>query len=340
MNVQQADSTGYSFEQDMDTASQAAFHRPQTPYQAIRLLPRSATESEKDDIVQKYFEPVIVAPSQRPDTLLLPGQVNSKTFDPLNTPAYLQGYFKGNECLHPELRVSLRGIPGDPIPYRLRSDVFVTAVLLLSFFVAMFILSRSMHPLKMQMKNFFYNRDRKQIFTLKSDSEMKNQVFIVLLVCFLLTILFFNYTEMKMTSVFNQVSPYVLLALDMTIFMVYYLVKYILYIAVNWTFFPAQNRSQWMNAYNFIVLSTALCLLPLVLLVVYFDLPLHVMMTVAGAIVIMSGMMVIFKAKHIFFVYKFGLSHLFLYFCTLEMAPLLFLWKMLVTANEYLIGYI
>ncbi len=339
MKASQTDSIAYTFEAGADTASQQAFHRPLTPYQAIRLLPRTATEAEKDDIVQKYFQPVIVAPSQRPDTLSLPGLKGTEA-PSVALPAYKNSFFNGHEYFHPEIRVVLSGIPGDPVPYRLRSDVFVMATLLLSFFVAMFILSRSMHPLKMQLKNFFYNRDRKQIFTLKSDSEMKNQAFIVLLACFLMTILFFNYTEIRMTSVFNQVSPYVLLSVDMAIFLLYYLFKYLLYISVNWTFFPSQNRSQWMNAYNFIVLAKALCLMPVVLLVVYFDLSLHLMLIAVAIIVALSGIMVVFKAKHIFFVYRFGLLHLFLYFCTLEMAPLLFLWKMLVVANEYLIGSI
>ena len=339
MKALQTDSTAYSFESGEDTASQQTFYRPSTPYQAIRLLPRTASESEKDDIVQKYFRPVIVRPSQRPDTLSLPGLTGS-VHSTVSIPAYKNCFFQDSEYLHPEIRVTLNGIPGDPIPYRLRSDVFVTATLLLSFFVAMFILSRSMHPLEMQLKNLFYNRDRTQIFTLKSDSEMKNQAFIVLLACFLMTILFFNYTEVRMTSVFNQISPYVLLSVDMAIFLLYYLVKYLLYISVNWTFFPPQARSQWMNVYNFIVLAKALCLMPVVLLVVYFDLPLRLMQISVAFIVALAGIMVAFKAKHIFFVYKFGLLHLFLYFCTLEMAPLLFLWKMLVAANEYLIGYI
>ena len=339
-SLQQADSTAqYSFELTEDTAEQQVFVRPRTPYQAIRLLPHHASESEKDDIVRKYFEPVIVKPSQRPDTLYIPG-LKGRGLQWEEIPTYKDGFFSKNPMFHPELKVVLNGIPGTPVPYRLRSDVFVMSTLLLSFFVAMYILSRSMHVLQMQMKNFFFKRDRNQIFTLKSDNEMKNQFFIVLLACFLLSILFFNYTEMRMTTVFNQVSPYMLLGLDMGIFLLYYVVKYIGYMMVNWVFFPLQSRSQWMNAYNFIVLSKALCLLPVVLLVVYFDMPIHITLTLVGVIVGLFGLLVIFKAKQIFFGDIFGLCHLFLYFCTLELAPLLFLLKMLVIANEYLTGYI
>lgn len=339
MIMQQSDSTAYSFESGDESTEQTTFHRPQTPYQAIRMLPATATPAEQDEIVQKYFKPVIVDPSHRPDTLSLPGlkSIGKKISD---LPTYKDGFFKGNQYLHPEVRVTLNGIPGDPVPYSLRSDVFVTFTLLLSFFVVMYIFARSLHVVTMQVKNFFYNRDREQIFTLKSDNEMKNQAFIVLLACFLFTILFFNYTEIKLTSVFNQISPYKLLSIDMGIFLIYYALKYLYYGVFNWTFFSSQKRSQWMNAYNFIVLIKALCFIPIVLLVVYFDLSIATTITAALIIIGISEILLIFKAKQIFFVYKFGAIHLFLYFCTLEMAPLLFLWKMLVSANEYLIAYI
>ena len=332
----QADSTAYSFEGEQ---TETVFHRPYTPYQAIKMLPANATEEQKDEIVQKYFQPIIVAPSQRPDTLYIPG-LKGHGMNMADVPTYKDGFFKGNQYLHPEIKVTLNGIPGDPIPYTLRSDVFVTATLLLSFFVAMFIIARSLHVLLMQLKNFFYNRDRNQIFTLKSDSEMKNQLFIVLLICFLLTILFFSYTQVQLTSVFNQVSPYKLLTIDMGIFLGYYFLKYGVYFVFNWTFFSSQKRSQWMNSFNFIVLARSLCFFPIALLTVYFDLSVATMLTAVLVVIGISEILVIFKAKQIFFVYKFGLLHLFLYFCTLEMAPLLFLWKTLVSANAYLISYI
>lgn len=335
------DSIGtFQFEQETEQAeNNNSFQRPQTPYQAIRMLPSGATEDQKDDIVQKYFNPVIVAPSQRPDTLSLPGlKAIVPTIEDL--PSYKDGFFKGNTYLHPELKVFINGIAGDPIPYRLRTDFFVTSTLLLSFFVVMFIFARSMHVMGTQLKNFFYNRDRNQIFTLKSDSEMKNQSFIILLACFLLTILFFNFTEIKLTSVFNRVSPYKLLAMDMGILLTYYFSKYIYYDLFNRTFFSSQKRSQWFNAYNLIILGRASCYFPLVLLVVYFDLNIHTTTIVFALILILSEILVIFKAKQIFFIYKFGLFHLFLYFCTLEIVPLFVLWKALVRSNEYLIEVI
>lgn len=333
----QTDSTFHFEAFGADTGT--VFHRPTTPYQAIRLLRSNATEAEKDEIVQKYFKPVIVAPSQRPDTLSLPGlkAIGSSLED---VPKYSDGFFKGNAFLHPELRVSFSGIAGDPVPYQLRNDTFVTCTLLLSFFVAVFIISRSMRLLGIQFKNFFYNHNRDEVFILKSDSEIKSSSFIILLSCFLLSLLFFNYTKVEMTSVFNQVPPYELLAIDMGIFMAYYALKYLQYGIVHWTFFSSMRRAQWSNAYMLIVLIQSILLFPLSLLVVYFDLTIKTIIIAFICILVITELLVIYKVKQIFFVYKLGVFHLFLYFCTLEIVPLLVLWKVLVYANQYLIDII
>ncbi|MBP3765417.1 MAG: DUF4271 domain-containing protein [Bacteroidaceae bacterium] len=340
MNSPQTDTTAYVFEPVVtDTVARPKVQRPQTPAQAIRMLPSNATEEEKDAIVQKYFKPVIVAPSGRPDTLSLPGlEAKSTAYETMIS--YKDGFFKDNAYLKTGRDAALYGMAGDPVPYQLRTDVFVTSILMLSFFVVMFIFSRSIHVVGTQLKNFFYNRDRKEIFTLKSDSEMKNQAFIVLLASFLLSILAFKYTETALPESFAQISPYKLLGLDMLILLSYYFLKYLAYSVCNWTFFSSQKRSQWMNAYNLIVLCKAMCFFPLVLVVVYFDLPVLTAVYAFLLILAVSEIMVIFKAKQIFFAYKFGLLHLFLYFCTLEMAPLLFLVGTMAYANRYLIEFV
>ncbi len=333
----QTDSITYF--QSYETDAEVVFHRPRTPYQAIQLLPGSATEAEKDEIVQKYFKPVIVAPSKRPDTLYLPG-LKAKGAAMEHMPKYSDGFFTGNAFLHPELRVFFTGIAGDPVPYQLQSDTFVTCSLMLSFFVVVFIIARSARLLGMQFRYFFHNYDREQIFALKSESEVKSSFFIVLLSCFLLSLLFFNYTQVRMTSVFNQVPPYKLLLIYTCILLVYYALRYVMCGIVHWTFFSPVSRGQWSNAHMLIVLAQSLLYFMLVLVVVYFDLSIETAIVLFICILALAELMIFYKIKQIFFGYTFGTLHLFLYFCTLEIVPLLVLWKVLVFSNQSLIEII
>lgn len=239
-----------------------------------------------------------------------------------------------------EQPVNLPGIAGDPLPYRLRNDVFITSTLLLSLFFALFIISRSLHVFILQIKDFFYNKDRNETIMLNRDSEMKTQTYVNLLSCFLLSIVFFNYSEYALPDVFNRISPYKLLLLDIAVFAFYFLSKMIAYRITNWTFFPQQNIIQWNNAYNLMSLVKALMFFPIALIVVYFDIPMNLTLWITSFVILCFEILAIFKAKQIFFSYNFGIIHLFLYFCTLEFTPLILLWATLVLSNELTIVYI
>lgn len=259
--------------------------------------------------------------------------------EPLNSKFLLNkyGFFSGSKWIHENKAIHFVGISGEPIPYKLSNDIFVTCTLLLCLFMASFVISRSMHALGIQIKNFFYNRDRNETMSLKSEGKVKNHIFVVILESFVLSLLFFSYAEFKLIGDFTTVSPYLLLFADMAICLTYFALKYTTYGLFNWTFFSEDNRELWFTSYNLIIFGKAITLLPLVLIVLYFDLPLEVCIYSCLAILAIYELLVLFKTKQIFFTYPFGLLVSILYFCTLELLPLLFLWKMLVKANEFLL---
>ncbi len=333
---QEVDSLNYNFE---ETVEEIVFHRPSTPSQALRLLPHNASPSQQDSIIQLYFKPNIISPSNRPDTLDIPG-IKGKRYDINNIPTYKDGFFTHNKYLHPELKVTFSGIAGDPIPYRLCNDVFITSTLLICFFVVFFIISRSLHVIKIQLKYFFFNRKRNEGVLLNRDSEMKTQIYVNFLSSFLLAIIFLYYTEYYLPDVFNRVSPYKLLFLNMFICIIYYLIKHITYQIVNWTFFSSQNKEKWEKAFHFLSFIKAICFFPLTLIIVYFNLSIQVAIWIFLCFIFLFEISLTFKTKQIFFNYNLGEIHIILYLCTLEFLPLYFLWWCLVEANRYTIVFI
>jgi len=333
---QEADSTGYHFE---ESSEEVVFHRPTTPYQALKLLPRNATPSQQDSIVQVYCKPVIVAPSNRPDTLGLPGR-KGKIYNLQDIPTYKDGFFAHNENLHSELRLTFSGIAGDPVPYRLRNDVLITSTLLICFFGVLFIISRYLHVLYVQLKYLFYNRDHNETVLLNRDSEIKSQLFTNILCSFLLAIMFLHYTEYTLPDVFNRTSPYKILLLDMLVCIVYFITKDIAYKLTNWTFFSKQNNEQWSNSYHLLTLLKTTGYFILTLVIVYFDLSIELSIWVYLILIFTFELLFTYKTKQIFFAYKLGSFHLFLYLCTLEILPLFFLWWSLIEANKFTIVFI
>ena len=54
-------------------------------------------------------------------------------------------------------------------------------------------------------------------------------------------------------------------------------------------------------------------------------------------VVLVLKSLLLYKSYQIFFSYKLGGVHLILYFCTLEVIPLLVLWRVILFANNYLV---
>ena len=74
----------------------------------------------------------------------------------------------------------------------------------------------------------------------------------------------------------------------------------------------------------------------LVLLVVYFDLDFALAQTSFLFTFLFIETLLAYKCFCIFFGYAFGWVHLILYFCTLEIAPLVILWRSLHVLTGYL----
>ena len=83
----------------------------------------------------------------------------------------------------------------------------------------------------------------------------------------------------------------------------------------------------WLNTYFNVMIWLGLLLLPLVLLVVYFALSLQTAFYFIVVIIIFAKIALFYKCFVNFFGKIYGLVHLILYFCALEILPDLIVWK-------------
>ncbi len=308
--------------------------RKKTVRDVLRSLPADATPTEQDDAVQAAFPKAPMtwpadARLELPGIKVEPFEAELQALGSNDTP-----YTRNSPWRYEQIDYRPEGIAGDPLPYRFRTDDYVTIVLLLSFFLEVWVVARSFRFLKQQIKDFFYIRKRENLFT--PDAELRGQIFLVFQTCFVLGILFFDYTQEFMTDVFNQVSPYQLLAVDVAIFIAYYTAKLIGYVVIDWIFFDREQHTQWMDTYLLGLLALGTALFPVALLVVYFDLAFQTLLFVFAGVLIIVKLLLFYKCSAIFFNYRLGFLHLLLYFCTLEILPLLVVWRALEYTNNYL----
>ena len=247
------------------------------------------------------------------------------------------GFFSGSQWVNDDSTIHLVGMSGEPVPYRLSNDAIVTATLMLCLFLGAFVVCRSMQALGMQMKNFFRLRDRNEDFSLKSEGEVKDQLFIVLLESIVLGLLCFSFFSRLLSEHFTFLSPYIMLLANMGILLIYFAYKYGLLSLFNWTFFDTNSRQTWLRSYNLVAFGKAIILLLLLMVILHFDLPSLVCIYIVLAVIAIAEMLVLYKTKQIFFSSVLGLIPTILYFCALELLPLFFLWEMLVATNEFLV---
>ena len=310
--------------------------KPQTPYEVLRLLPKDATPAQQDSAIQEWFEPKEIHYSSRPDTLHLPGEESPKDLKEVNLPHYYrENFFSNNTMYHPELETEQVGVAGDPIPYTFQNDSFVTGILILCFLLITFTLSRISSFLLKQTKQFFSAPKTEQILT-ETGSEIKFQFLFMFITCLLYALLYFFYTNHFKEYTFITSSEYILLGIFGLIILTYMLTRMFLYTIVNNIFFDNKKNLQFQASILLITSLEGVVLFPLVLLLAYFQFSLQNAIIYTVTIVILAKLLTFYKSYAIFFNQKGGFLQIILYFCALEMIPLMMLWSGLLVITENL----
>ena len=228
------------------------------------------------------------------------------------------------------------GMAGEPLPYCFRTDDIVTSFLLLSFFLVAFVTAYSRRFLSAALKDFFHKGRRSERLTTQEDNSLRGKFFLVFQTSFLLGILFYDYAAERLPEACAKVSPYYILGVAVLLCILCYWLKMLLQRFVGNVFFDAASNRRWTDAANLCIFLAGIFLFPLVLLVVYFDLDFALTQTLFLFTFLFIETLLAYKCFCIFFGYAFGWVHLILYFCTLEIAPLVILWRSLHVLTGYL----
>jgi hypothetical protein len=310
--------------------------KPQTPYEVLRLLPKDATPAQQDSAIQEWFEPKEIHYSSRPDTLHLPGHEIPRDLKEVSLPHYYrENFFSNNTMYHPELSIERVGESGAPIPYTFQNDSFITGILIVCFLLITFVLSRISGFLLRQTKHIFSPQKSEQTLT-ETGSEIKFQFLFMFITCLLYALLYFIYTTHFIANTFIFSSEYILLVIYGITILAYMLIRMLLYTIVNNTFSTNKKNLQFQRSILLITSLEGVALFPLVLLLAYFQFSLQNAIIYTATIVILAKILTFYKSFTIFFYQKGGFLQIFLYFCALEMIPLMMLWSGLLVITENL----
>lgn len=229
------------------------------------------------------------------------------------------------------------GFEGTPISYSPRTDDAIALTLLACFFLSSIALARGKKFLSQQVKDFVLHRERTSIFDSSTAADVRYLLVLVLQTCVLSGITFLNYFHDTCPALMDHVSSLLLLGIYVGFCLAYFLLKWLLYMFLGWTFFDKNKTNIWLESYSALIYYVGFALFPFVLFLVYFDLSLTNLVIIGSIILIFTKILMFYKWIKLFF-HQFGdLFLLILYFCALEIVPCLLLYQGMVRINDILL---
>jgi len=313
---------------------------PRTPYQVLRTLPRDATPAQQDSAIQATFQPAEIRYSSQPDTLHLPGHGKGVKLTEVDIPIYYEKTFFAKSLDPADRTATLYGMPGDPVPYTLRTDNAMTSLLLASFVLTLLLLGSTHRFFFHQLKGFFYVPRTDDTFMPETSTELRAQFFLLAQTCLLMAILQFDYTQKFIGETFILESDYMLIGIYFLMFIGYFAIRSLLYSIVNNVFFDNKRNILWQKTLLLITSLEGVALFPLVLLMVFFNLSTQNVILYFTIVLVFTKILTFYKCYVIFFRRFGGFLQNILYLCTLEIIPIAAFWSLLVlTGNFYKINY-
>ena len=319
------------------TDSSAVTVRPHrlTPAEVMGWLPKDATPAQLDSAVQRYIKPSEIHWSQQPDTLRLPGQELYKSiYDPFGDYDYRDTYLPKANFTHAELEADRTGAAGDPVPYTSANDNLITGLLLLFFVVSMIAIRWTKNLFVRHLRSFLYASHGEKTLT-ETATEFRSQLFLILQTCVLFGRVYFFYAQGDHTAEF-VIPTYAVFGIFIGIFIAFFLAELFLFGIVHWTFFDGKKNEQWNKSILFITAMEGVLLAPFVLLHVFGGLSLQFALIGVASVIFLAKILTFYKCYLIFFQRLGAIMQIFLYFCALEMIPLVVLVGLLEIFNEYL----
>ena len=310
--------------------------KPQTPYQVLRLLPKDATPAQQDSAIQAWFAPEEIHYSERPDTLHLPGEGIPRDLKDVQLPTYYRENFFSNDSLyHPELDGGRYGVAGDPVPETLSNDSLISGLLILCFLLMTLAFSRISGFFGRQIKDFFYLQKGEHSVEETGD-EINFQVIFSIITCFTCSLLYYLYVLTMVDNTFVFSTEHLLLGVIFLVMAAYFLLKFLLYTIVNNIMFDDSRNKKFLTTLIFLISMEGVLLFPVLLLCTYFQFPIHNAAIYTFLVVFFFKILIFYKTYVIFFAQKALYVQIFLYFCALEMVPLLSLWGGLAVIVNHL----
>ena len=230
-----------------------------------------------------------------------------------------------------------RTVPMQELNYVVSGDDYVVAGMILLFCMLATVFHKGKSMLLYRLKDFFTTkRQYREDYVSDSVNEVICIFLLIVISALSLSLVFFDdYFELYHNPVDDV--PYWLLGAGAIACFAFVYIKAGIYSLVNWVFFDPEANTKWMSSYFLMTALTAFFFYPVALIDVFFDDRRTIATAVAILIGIVYEILLFYRLFTNFKAKKYGYLLIFLYFCSVEIMPVLVLWRVVGWLNDNVI---
>ena len=222
-------------------------------------------------------------------------------------------------------------IQGIPVPYTIRNDDFITGLLYATVLIAIVAFAQSRDFIARELKLFFRDYRDDLLGHNETATEVRFQFFLVFHTCLMLGLAGYLFITHYITDSFTLSSEHTLIFLLFGCFAAYFIGKFLLQHLVGWVSFEPSENSRWQKSQLFLVALEGLPLLPVVLLLCYYSMTFQAALILCILVVIFIKILTFYRCYSVFFKKNRPQVQIFLYFCTLEIIPMVAFYGLMAT---------
>lgn len=244
-----------------------------------------------------------------------------------------------DSILHTSTPVTIptEGMDGIPMPYLVRSESAVALLLIFCLISLSYALKDGKKYIIQYLKDLFRHKERASLFDETSKPNTRYLFLLITVTCILSGIYLYDYLVDGQPFPSQAQPSLPLLWACIGLPLAYVMVKQGIYSFINWIFFNKEQNKSWLQTYLGLVGILCFLLFPLLLLTIYSGLDKQISLYFILLILVFAKILLFYKSIRNFFNHFYGILHLILYFCALEIIPILLTWKGIIYINNIFI---
>lgn len=222
-------------------------------------------------------------------------------------------------------------------PYAMNRDSYIALIVITCLLFSSYIYARTNKILIQLFKDFILHREHTSVLRNTTTNELRFLVLLIGQTCVLVAICCYALSIYNNPALLDSNSSLALIGIYTLCNISYIVFKWFIYHYIGYTFFDKEKSSIWSESYFTLIYYSGFILFPICLVIVYLQINATSALILCLIPLVVVKLLILYKAIKLFCIRYLYILLFILYFCTLEIMPLLIFCKGISILNKVLI---